>query len=73
MISQVKDTVEVDHNVSRHLTDELYSSDWDLLVSLSFTRMTFVTIIFSPMNVLETRLEIRLILMYKVHYSHSLL
>lgn len=38
LISQVKDTVEVDQNVSRHLTDELYSTDWDLLVSLSFAK-----------------------------------
>ncbi|KAI3664802.1 hypothetical protein L6452_43410 [Arctium lappa] len=28
----VKDTVQVDHNVSRHLSYELYSSDWNLLI-----------------------------------------
>ncbi|KVI03181.1 Alkaline phosphatase-like, alpha/beta/alpha, partial [Cynara cardunculus var. scolymus] len=28
----VKDTVQVDHNVSRHLSYELYKSDWNLLV-----------------------------------------
>ncbi|KAH7297933.1 hypothetical protein KP509_25G019500 [Ceratopteris richardii] len=28
----VKDTVEVDHNVSRHLNEELSRYDWDLLV-----------------------------------------
>jgi hypothetical protein len=31
---QVKDTVQVDQNVSRHLVDELSRDDWDLLVSL---------------------------------------
>lgn len=30
---QVKDTVEVDKNVSRHLSYELSKNDWDLLVS----------------------------------------
>lgn len=30
---QVKDTVQVDHNVSRHLGDELSRDDWHLLVS----------------------------------------
>ncbi|KAK6923831.1 GPI ethanolamine phosphate transferase 2, C-terminal [Dillenia turbinata] len=34
--SLVKDTVEVDHNVSRHLQDELNRNDWDLLVSYRF-------------------------------------
>jgi predicted AlkP superfamily pyrophosphatase or phosphodiesterase len=29
---QVKDTVQVDHNVSRHLDFELAATDWDLLV-----------------------------------------
>jgi predicted AlkP superfamily pyrophosphatase or phosphodiesterase len=29
---QVKDTVQVDHNVSRHLDAELAATDWDLLV-----------------------------------------
>ncbi|KAK1277080.1 hypothetical protein QJS04_geneDACA018773 [Acorus gramineus] len=28
----VKDTVEVDHNVTRHLDDELLSNDWNLLI-----------------------------------------
>jgi hypothetical protein len=28
----VQDTVEVDHNVSRHLTAELRQSDWDVLI-----------------------------------------
>ncbi|KAI7754133.1 hypothetical protein M8C21_014877 [Ambrosia artemisiifolia] len=28
----VKDTVQVDHNVSRHLSYELYKDDWNLLV-----------------------------------------
>ncbi|KAK1428982.1 hypothetical protein QVD17_17823 [Tagetes erecta] len=28
----VKDTVQVDHNVSRHLTYELYKNDWNLLI-----------------------------------------
>ncbi|KAL8265594.1 hypothetical protein R6Q59_023724 [Mikania micrantha] len=28
----VKDTVEVDHNVSRHLSYELYKKDWNLLI-----------------------------------------
>ncbi|PIN16984.1 Glycosylphosphatidylinositol anchor synthesis protein [Handroanthus impetiginosus] len=28
----VKDTIQVDHNVSRHLEDELSSTDWDLLI-----------------------------------------
>ena len=31
---QVKDTVEVDKNVSRHLSYELSKNDWNLLVSL---------------------------------------
>jgi hypothetical protein len=31
---QVKDTVQVDHNVSRHLDAELAATDWDLLVPL---------------------------------------
>ncbi|KAK4411726.1 GPI ethanolamine phosphate transferase 2 [Sesamum angolense] len=29
---QVKDTIQVDYNVSRHLTTELSSADWDLLI-----------------------------------------
>lgn len=29
---QVKDTVEVDRNVTRHLKSELAATDWDLLV-----------------------------------------
>lgn len=33
---QVKDTVQVDRNVSRHLPDELNSDDWNLLVSFCF-------------------------------------
>jgi hypothetical protein len=33
---QVKDTVQVDHNVSRHLEAELAATDWDLLVPLFF-------------------------------------
>jgi|APAra0007618328_1042625.scaffolds.fasta_scaffold01319_2 hypothetical protein len=33
---QVKDTVQVDRNVSRHLPDELNSDDWNLLVSFYF-------------------------------------
>ncbi|KAI3462125.1 hypothetical protein Pfo_018788 [Paulownia fortunei] len=28
----VKDTIQVDYNVSRHLTNELSSTDWDLLI-----------------------------------------
>ncbi|KAL4569279.1 hypothetical protein LXL04_024915 [Taraxacum kok-saghyz] len=28
----VKDTVQVDHNVSRHLNHELFKSDWNLLI-----------------------------------------
>ncbi|KAJ0636247.1 putative alkaline-phosphatase-like, core domain superfamily [Helianthus annuus] len=28
----VKDTVQVDHNVSRHLSYELYKDDWNLLI-----------------------------------------
>ncbi|KAH6799432.1 Alkaline-phosphatase-like family protein [Perilla frutescens var. frutescens] len=28
----VKDTIEVDYNVSRHLTNELHCTDWDLLI-----------------------------------------
>jgi hypothetical protein len=32
----VKDTVQVDRNVSRHLPDELNSDDWNLLVSFYF-------------------------------------
>ncbi|XP_022844207.1 GPI ethanolamine phosphate transferase 2 isoform X3 [Olea europaea var. sylvestris] len=28
----VKDTIQVDYNVSRHLADELKSTDWDLLI-----------------------------------------
>ncbi|GFP90700.1 GPI ethanolamine phosphate transferase 2 [Phtheirospermum japonicum] len=28
----VKDTIQVDYNVSRHLTNELGSTDWDLLI-----------------------------------------
>jgi len=33
---QVKDTVQVDQNVSRHLGDELSRDDWDLMVSLCY-------------------------------------
>ncbi|KAL8196352.1 hypothetical protein R6Q57_024647 [Mikania cordata] len=33
----VKDTVEVDHNVSRHLSYELYKKDWNLLVDITPT------------------------------------
>lgn len=36
LMLQVKDTVQVDQNVSRHLSDELSRYDWDLLVSLTF-------------------------------------
>lgn len=32
IFTQVKDTVQVDHNVSRHLNDELDRTDWKLLV-----------------------------------------
>lgn len=32
---QVKDTIEVDHNVTRHLEVELAATDWDLLVPAS--------------------------------------
>lgn len=31
---QVRDTVEVDQNVSRHLGDELMRDDWDIMVSI---------------------------------------
>lgn len=33
---KVKDTVQVDQNVSRHLGHELNKDDWDFLVSLSY-------------------------------------
>ncbi|KAK1277210.1 hypothetical protein QJS04_geneDACA024821 [Acorus gramineus] len=36
----VKDTVEVDHNVTRHLDDELLSNDWNLLLVVSDHGMT---------------------------------
>lgn len=36
LLIQVKDTVQVDQNVSRHLPDELSRHDWDLLVSLIY-------------------------------------
>lgn len=32
---QVKDTVEVDRNVSRHLSVELSTNDWNLMVCFS--------------------------------------
>jgi ethanolaminephosphotransferase len=35
-LQQVKDTVQVDQNVSRHLGDELRRDDWDLMVSLCY-------------------------------------
>lgn len=35
---QVKDTVEVDHNVTRHLKKELAATDWDLLVRVFSAR-----------------------------------
>jgi len=28
----VKDTVEVDRNVTRHVEDELFATDWELLI-----------------------------------------
>lgn len=37
LLGQVKDTVQVDRNVSRHLPDELNNDDWNLLVSLCFS------------------------------------
>ncbi|KAK9052302.1 hypothetical protein SSX86_028931 [Deinandra increscens subsp. villosa] len=41
----VKDTVQVDHNVSRHLSYELYHSDWNLLllrVNLIVARQLYI-------------------------------
>lgn len=35
LLLQVKDTVQVDQNVSRHLSHELSRDDWDFLVSLN--------------------------------------
>lgn len=35
-VFQVKDTVQVDKNVSRHLPNELNKDDWNLLVSFFF-------------------------------------
>jgi hypothetical protein len=45
---QVKDTVQVDHNVSRHLDAELAATDWDLLVPL-FPIATVLLIFFQCM------------------------
>lgn len=39
LLIQVKDTVQVDQNVSRHLGDELSKDDWDLLVSIFLVSM----------------------------------
>lgn len=36
ILQQVKDTIEVDQNVTRHLGDELGRDDWNLLVSIVF-------------------------------------
>lgn len=36
VLIQVKDTVQVDQNVSRHLGDELSRDDWNLMVSICF-------------------------------------
>jgi hypothetical protein len=50
---QVKDTVQVDHNVSRHLEAELAATDWDLLVPL-FSITTVLLISFNVCIFLNT-------------------
>ncbi len=50
---QVKDTVQVDHNVSRHLDAELAATDWDLLVPL-FPIATVLLISFNVCIFLNT-------------------
>lgn len=45
-VFQVKDTVQVDKNVSRHLPSELNNDDWNLLVSsfrLNFLRYVVIS------------------------------
>lgn len=36
-LNQLKDTVEVDYNVTRHLEAELAANDWSLLVPVDIT------------------------------------
>lgn len=42
---QVKDTVQVDYNVSRHLDDELDRTDWKLLVFNLFRFYNFCGVV----------------------------
>lgn len=49
ILRQVKDTIEVDYNVSRHLTNELRNADWDLLVNTSLAISMYNSINSCPM------------------------
>lgn len=43
---QVRDTVEVDQNVSRHLGDELMRDDWDIMVSICWLYIKILNFLF---------------------------
>lgn len=66
-VFQVKDTVQVDKNVSRHLPNELNNDDWNLLVSF------FVLLFPQYMGLLLERQLIRLNFLRYVVISKQIL
>lgn len=66
-LQKVKDTVQVDYNVSRHLGDELNRTDWNLLV----INVLLVVNNFSPTCFLSLQSMSQLLIVVIVQHSNT--